>query len=75
MAQQEWGEIITFDEYEVPLFPVEVFPKWLREYIEGVAEQTQTPVDMACMMALSVLSVAFLAKRCRFNQVKAGMSR
>ncbi|SCV19933.1 Hyphotheical protein [Bacillus cereus] len=70
MAQQEWGEIITFDEYEVPLFPVEVFPKWLREYIEGVAEQTQTPVDMACMMALSVLSVAFLAKRCSIQPSK-----
>ncbi|QWG38115.1 DUF3987 domain-containing protein [Bacillus mycoides] len=57
-----WGEIIPFDEYEVPLFPIEVFPTWLRDYIEGVAEQTQTPIDMACMMVLSVLSVA-LAKK------------
>jgi len=61
-ATREWGEIIPFDEYEVPLFPIEMFPKWLRDYIEDVAEHTQTPVDMACMMALSVLSVA-LAKR------------
>lgn len=27
---REWREIIPFDVYEVPLFPVEVFPKWLR---------------------------------------------
>ncbi|ANP83883.1 hypothetical protein BAQ53_24465 [Bacillus sp. B25(2016b)] len=58
----EWGEINPFDEYEVPSFPVEVFPKWLRDYIEDVAEHTQTPADMSCMMALSVLSVV-LAKK------------
>jgi len=58
----EWEEVNPFDEYEVPSFPVEVFPKWLRDYIEDVAEHTQTPVDMACMMVLSVLSVV-LAKK------------
>ncbi|EOA3905988.1 YfjI family protein [Bacillus cytotoxicus] len=58
----DWGEVTPFDEYEVPSFPVEVFPKWLKDYVEDVAEHTQTPADMACMMALSVLSVA-LAKK------------
>ncbi|MEJ3740735.1 hypothetical protein [Bacillus tropicus] len=35
---REWGEIIPFDDYEVLLFPIEVFPTWLRDYIEGVAD-------------------------------------
>ena len=43
---------------EAPLspFPTEVFPPWLRSYVELVAWSTQTPVDFAGMMALATLS-------------------
>ncbi|GAB6259315.1 YfjI family protein [Peribacillus sp. N1] len=60
--QIEWQEPIQFDDYMLPPFPVDVFPRWLRNYVEGVAESTQTPIDAPGMAAISVLSTA-LTKR------------
>jgi replicative DNA helicase len=39
-----------------PTFPVEVLPGWLGEYVAGVATATQTPPDLAGMLALAVLA-------------------
>ena len=41
---------------EVPAFPVEVLPDWLGEYVAAVATATQTPPDLAGMLALAVLA-------------------
>jgi replicative DNA helicase len=41
---------------EVPAFPVEVLPPWLGEYVAAVATATQTPPDLAGMLALAVLA-------------------
>jgi replicative DNA helicase len=41
---------------EVPAFPVEVLPEWLGEYVAAVATATQTPPDLAGMLALAVLA-------------------
>jgi replicative DNA helicase len=41
---------------EVPAFPVEVVPSWLGEYVAAVATATQTPPDLAGMLALAVLA-------------------
>ncbi|MFP3886785.1 YfjI family protein [Priestia filamentosa] len=62
MGLVEWSVPIPFDEYTLPVFPVDVFPAWLREYVEGVAESTQTPIDAPALAAISVLSTA-LAKK------------
>jgi hypothetical protein len=40
----------------VPTFPVEVLPGWLGEYVIAVATATQTPPDLAGMLALAVLA-------------------
>ena len=40
----------------VPAFPVEVLPDWLGEYVAAVATATQTPPDLAGMLALAVLA-------------------
>jgi replicative DNA helicase len=40
----------------VPIFPVEVLPGWLGEYVAAVATATQTPPDLAGMLALAVLA-------------------
>jgi hypothetical protein len=40
----------------VPAFPVEVLPGWLGEYVAAVATATQTPPDLAGMLALAVLA-------------------
>jgi replicative DNA helicase len=39
-----------------PAFPVEVLPGWLGEYVAAVASATQTPPDLAGMLALAVLA-------------------
>jgi replicative DNA helicase len=39
-----------------PPFPVEVLPGWLGEYVAAVATATQTPPDLAGMLALAVLA-------------------
>jgi replicative DNA helicase len=41
---------------EVPPFPIEVLPSWVGEYVAGVATATQTPPDLAGMLALAVLA-------------------
>jgi replicative DNA helicase len=41
---------------DVPSFPVEVLPGWLSEYVTAVATATQTPPDLAGMLALALLA-------------------
>jgi replicative DNA helicase len=41
---------------DVPTFPVEILPSWLGEYVAAVATATQTPPDLAGMLALAVLA-------------------
>ena len=40
----------------LPAFPVAVLPGWLGEYVSAVATATQTPPDLAGMLALAVLA-------------------
>ncbi len=40
----------------VPAFPIEILPGWLGEYVAAVATATQTPPDLAGMLALAVLA-------------------
>ena len=53
-----WGPVLPFHSAELPAFPLDVFPTWLREYCDAVTEAMQTPPDLAGMLALSVLSTA-----------------
>jgi replicative DNA helicase len=41
---------------EVPTFPVDALPGWLGDYVAAVATATQTPPDLAGMLALAVLA-------------------
>jgi replicative DNA helicase len=41
---------------DLPAFPVQVLPGWLGEYVAAVATATQTPPDLAGMLALAVLA-------------------
>jgi replicative DNA helicase len=40
----------------LPAFPVQVLPGWLGEHVAAVATATQTPPDLAGMLALAVLA-------------------
>ena len=53
-----WGGILPFHAAELPAFPLDIFPPWLRDFCEAVTEAMQTPPDLAGMLALSILSTA-----------------
>lgn len=43
---------------DLPAFPVEGFPEWIRAFVLAEAEATQTPIDMAGMFVLAALATA-----------------
>ncbi|MGY0024585.1 DUF3987 domain-containing protein [Streptomyces sp. YJ-C3] len=54
-----WGEPIPLTtQPQLPPFPSHAFPGWLREFVDAVAEETQTPTDLAGTLALAVLATA-----------------
>jgi hypothetical protein len=56
-GERGWEPPIPFGVAgDVPAFPVEVLPGWLGEYVAAVATATQTPSDLAGMLALAVLA-------------------
>ena len=60
---RNWGPPAPLgDERRLPTFPVEVFPPWLRGQVEAVADATQTPVDLAGMLALAVVGTLVAGK-------------
>jgi replicative DNA helicase len=57
VGERGWAPPVPFGVAgEVPAFPVEVLPGWLGEYVAAVATATQTPPDLAGMLALAVLA-------------------
>ena len=58
----EWTEPIPFDKCSVFQFPVDALPDTLSKYVSEVAESTQTPVDMAGTVAISILSACLQGK-------------
>lgn len=53
---EPWPAIVRFDTPDLPVFPTDIFPDWLRTFVDAVSEATQTPPDLAGMLALSVLA-------------------
>ena len=43
---------------ELPPFPVHALPTWVADHVSAVAEETQTPLDLAGCVALAALSTA-----------------
>jgi putative DNA primase/helicase len=62
VAKQLWPEIISFDELNLPDFPTEALPPVLRHWIAAESHATQTPPDLAGLLALAVCS-ATIARR------------
>lgn len=53
-----WGPVLPFHHADLPPFPLDILPDWLRKYCEAITETMQTPADLAGMLALSVLAAA-----------------
>lgn len=59
---EKWEPPTQFHEFDLPSFPTDTFPPWLREFVEAEAEATQTPVDLSAMLALATVSGALAGK-------------
>ena len=57
-----WETPLSFDEYDLPTFPVDALPETVRRYVLALAESTQTSVDMAAVEALGVVSLCSQGK-------------
>lgn len=62
LCEPEWKMPIPLDSITLPKFPVKALPHPLQEWVAAVAESTQTPVDMAAVCALAILSCALQGK-------------
>ena len=62
-VDEEWEPTIPFGHpVELPPFPVEVLPTWVGRYVTDLAQSTQTPSDLASMLALTILATAAARK-------------
>lgn len=57
-----WETPLPFDEYDLPVFPVDALPETVRRYVLAVAESTQTSVDMAAVETLGIVSLCCQGK-------------
>lgn len=62
LATPNWAQPLPFDELKLPAFPTESLAPPLNEWVINVSESTETPVDMAAVCALAVLSCAVQGK-------------
>ena len=61
-ASEPWPEIVSFDAVDLPEFPTHVLPGALQQWVEAESHATQTPADLAGLLALAVCS-ATIARR------------
>lgn len=61
-APEEWQTPTPFYQTNLPAFPVDILPDWLRRFVEAEAEFTQTPPDLTAAMALTVIAAACAKK-------------
>jgi len=53
-----WPDLIPLDEPVMPDFPSDALPCLLQDYVEGVAQSLEVPVDMPAVVALAVLGIS-----------------
>lgn len=56
LSNQEWETPVPVDQPKLPKFPVDVLPSELRDWVLAEAEFTQTPEEMAALLALAMCS-------------------
>ncbi|GHC33196.1 YfjI family protein [Streptomyces cinnamoneus] len=54
-----WDEpVLLTARRDLPAFPVDALPSWLADMVAAVAEETQTPADLAGCLGLAVIATA-----------------
>ena len=62
LCEPVWKAPIPFEKVKLPSFPVDALPAPLCDWVKTVAENTETPVDMAAVSTLAALSCAVQGK-------------
>ena len=57
-----WETPIPFNDFTLPEFPTDALPPAIRDYVEAVAETTQTSADMAAVASLAILAICAQGK-------------
>ena len=61
--EHKWEVPIPMENIKpVVSFPISCFPKKIRDYVEAVAEYTQTPIDMSAVSVICVVASAIQGK-------------
>jgi replicative DNA helicase len=55
-APEPWESPAPFYEFDLPSFPTDTLPPWLKAHVEGVATATQTPTDMCALLDLAAVA-------------------
>jgi hypothetical protein len=72
-VDEPWREIIRFEQLELPEFPTDCLPKVIRDWVKAESHATQTPPDLAALLALAVCS-ACVARRV-IGEPRSGWNR
>jgi len=64
----QWEPPLPFHQIDLPAFPIDALPAWLRSFVEAEATATQTPVDLAALLSLSVIAACCARKVAVFMQ-------
>lgn len=56
--EQAWEAPVPIDRHELPAFPVHALPPVIGNYVQALADETQTPLDLAGSLSLAVAASA-----------------
>jgi hypothetical protein len=62
MAENMWNKPIPIVYEKTASFPLMVFPKWIRDYVEGLSKELNTQVDLPANAVFSALSTILMNK-------------
>ena len=65
-----WPTPVSLEHNTLPAFPVDALPACVGDYVQAVADETQTPTDLGGCLALAVLATA--AQRRYVVQIRPG---
>ncbi len=54
----QWEPPIPFFTHQLPSFPADTLPDWVREWVKAEAMATQTPHDLAGLLVLCAIAIA-----------------
>lgn len=60
--EPKWEQPIPFNEPNLPTFPIDCLPDTVRDFVIGLSESTQTPIDICAASVLAILALCVQGK-------------